>query len=93
MRKSIFYRTFAANLAIKNEINKKMSKNLTQLELQFYYSGLSKKDKGDFMLYLTKEYEYKSSTLQKKLTGVLECDKRDLILIGDAVQSEAWRNQ
>ena len=70
-----------------------MSKNLTQLALECYYSKLSRKDKGDFMLYLTQEFGYKSSTLQKKLTGILQCDKRDLILIGETIENESWKNQ
>lgn len=69
-----------------------MSKNFTPMELQCYYrETLSKKEKSQFMKYLMIEFGYSYSSIQQKLTGICDMNKRDLILIGNVVENESWK--
>jgi hypothetical protein len=77
---------------IKLEINKKMSKNFTDVQLRVYYKeNLSKKEKSEFLRYLMMEFDYSYSSLQQKLSGGADLNKRDLILIGSVIEDERWR--
>lgn len=69
-----------------------MSGNLTGVQLQSYYKEkLSKKEKSRFLKYLIAEFDYSYQTIQQKMTGGAEMNKRDLILIGDVVEKESWK--
>lgn len=76
---------------IKFGINKEMSENLTDLGLQSYYKSLSKSEKSDLIDYLMDEFGYRYSSLQAKLSGKHDLNKRDLILIGEVVQNGLWK--
>ena len=69
-----------------------MKKNLTSLELQSYYKDkLKKKEKSVFLKYLMLEFGYSYSSIQQKMTGGAELNKRDLVLIGHVVENESWK--
>lgn len=69
-----------------------MNKNLTSLELQSYYKDkLKKKEKSVFLKYLMLEFGYSYSSIQQKMTGGAEMNKRDLVLIGHVVENESWK--
>lgn len=69
-----------------------MSENFSVLQLRSYYQNqLTKKEKSDFLRYLIVEFEYSYTSIQQKLTGAAEMNKRDLILIGSVVENEKWR--
>lgn len=69
-----------------------MSQNLTSLQLQLYYKEkLSRKEKSEFLKYLMIEFDYSYASIQQKMTGCAEFNKRDLILIGNVVEEESWR--
>lgn len=69
-----------------------MNKNLTSLELQSYYRDkLKKKEKSVFLKYLMLEFGYSYSSIQQKMTGGAEMNKRDLVLIGHVVENESWK--
>lgn len=69
-----------------------MNKNLTSLELQSYYKDkLKKKEKSVFLKYLMLEFGYSYSSIQQKMTGGAELNKRDLVLIGHVVENESWK--
>ena len=77
---------------IKIVIYKKMSKNFSPLELKCYYrETLTKKEKSEFLKYLVKEFDYSQSSIQQKMTGQCEMNKRDVILIGNVVENESWK--
>ena len=68
-----------------------MSENFTILGLQSYYKGLTKSEKSSLIEYLMVTFGYKYSSLQSKLSGKHDLNKRDLILIGEVVQNESWK--
>lgn len=69
-----------------------MSENMTGLELQLYYKEqLTKKEKSDFLKYLMITFDYSYASIQAKMSGNAELNKRDLILISDVVKEESWR--
>ena len=69
-----------------------MSENLTGVQLQSYYKEkLSKKEKSEFLKYLIVQFDYSYASIQQKMTGAAELNKRDIILIGDVVEKESWR--
>lgn len=68
-----------------------MGKNLTGIELQSYYSGLNRTEKSLLIRYLMLEFDYRYASIQQKLTGKAEFNKRDLILIGEVIEQESWR--
>jgi len=80
------------NLVIKFKINKKMSENLTSVQLQSYYKEkLSKKEKTEFLKYLMVTFDYSYNSIQQKMSGSADLNKRDIILIGEVVKNESWR--
>lgn len=80
------------NLVMKFETNKKMSENFEALQLREYYEKLTKKEKSDFLKYLLVEFDYSYNSIQQKMTGKADMNKRDCILIGSVVEDEKWRN-
>lgn len=73
-------------------MDKKMSRNFTGLQLQLYYKEtLNRQEKSQFLKYLMVQFDYSYSSIQQKMTGATELNKRDLILIGDVVENESWR--
>lgn len=68
-----------------------MKENLTVVQLKSYYSKLGKKDKSSFLKYLMVTFDYSYASIQQKMTGGAEMNKRDLILIGDVVEKESWK--
>ena len=80
------------NLMIKIKINKKMSENLTSVQLQEYYRDkLNKKEKSSLLKYLMIEFDYSYASIQGKMSGQLAMNKRDEILIGEVIREESWR--
>ncbi len=69
-----------------------MSNFLTDVELQAYYKDkLDKKEKGALLRYLMVQFDYSYNSVQGKLTGKDKMNKRDIILIGETIRSEAWK--
>lgn len=69
-----------------------MSGNLTSLQLQLYYKNkLDRQEKSQFLKYLMAEFDYSYSSIQQKMTGAAELNKRDIILISEVVKNEAWK--
>ena len=69
-----------------------MCKNLTSVELQCYYrEKLSKPEKSQLLKYLMVQFDYSYASIQSKLTGKAEMNKRDIILIGDTIENESWK--
>lgn len=68
-----------------------MSKNLTGVQLQSYYEELSKKEKSKLLKYLITAFDYSYQSIQQKLTGGAELNKRDLFVINSVVSGELWR--
>ena len=68
-----------------------MSEILTGVQLQSYYEDLSKKEKSKLLRYLISTFDYSSQSIQQKLTGRAELNKRDLFVINSVVSSELWR--
>lgn len=56
----------------------------TNIDPQVYYQNLSKKDKGKFLRYLSRRFDYPSSTMSGKLRenpiGNLRKDERENII-------------
>lgn len=81
------------NLTIKFLMSKKMSENFTELGLQSYYKSLTKSEKSSLIEYLMVKFGYRYASLQSKLSGKHFLNKRDLILIGEVIQNESWKQQ
>lgn len=69
-----------------------MSEKMTSVELKSYYSGLSKKEKGELLRHLVKKFDYSYSSVQQKLHGNADLNARDIILIGNEVEDESWKS-
>lgn len=92
MEVSNFIFIFAANLLIKNEMDKKISEVLTAVDLQDYYHAQKKKDKSKLLHYLTDKYGMGYSTIINKFAGRLEMSKADIVLFNLAVNDESlWK--
>lgn len=65
---------------------------MTSVKLQAYYQdSLSKNEKSQLLRYLIQQFDYSYSSLQQKMTGKAEFNKRDLILIGEVINSKSWK--
>jgi Ca2+-binding EF-hand superfamily protein len=73
-------------------MDKENNENLTEVGLQAYYKELGRKEKSELIRYLMVEFNYSYNSIQQKLTGKANFNKRDLILIGYVVKSELWRS-
>lgn len=73
-------------------MDKKIIENLTDVTLQGYYKeNLNRKEKSQLLKYLMLQFGYSYASIQSKMTGKAEMNKRDLILIGETINSESWR--
>jgi len=73
-------------------MDKKIIENLSDVQLQLYYKEqLSRTEKSQLLKYLMVQFDYSYASIQSKLTGKAEMNKRDLILIGETINSESWR--
>ena len=65
----------------------------TNIDPQVYYQNLSKKDKGKFLRYLSRRFDYPSSTMSGKLrenpTGNLRKDERENII--KTIEEGLWK--
>ncbi len=68
-----------------------MGEILSSVKLQNYYNDLTKNEKSQFLKYLLVQFDYSYSAAQSKMTGKAEMNKRDLILIGEVVKKELWK--
>ena len=73
-------------------MNKEIDENLTEVGLQAYYKKLGRKEKSELIRYLMVEFCYSYNSIQQKLTGKADLNKRDLILIGEVIKEELWRS-
>lgn len=65
---------------------------MTSVKLQAYYQeNLTKKEKSKLLTYLIQQFDYSYTSLQQKMTGKAEFNKRDLILIGEVINTESWK--
>ena len=72
-----------------------MEQKVDSLNLQEYYAGLSKKEKGGLLNYLTKKYDMKSSTIRQKLRGYpgYNLNTLERIACHEAIKNESvWRH-
>lgn len=68
-----------------------MSEKLTGLQLQLYYNDLTKKEKAELIKFLMIRFDYSYCSIRNKFLGTSEFNKRDLILLGDVITEESWR--
>lgn len=69
-----------------------MSENLSGLQLQLYYKEkLNRKEKSEFLKFLMVQFDYTYNSIQQKMTGASNLNKRDIILISEVVKNESWR--
>ena len=65
----------------------------TNIDPQVYYQNLSKKDKGKFLRYLSRRFDYSSSTMSGKLRenpiGNLRKDERENII--KTIEEGLWK--
>ena len=65
----------------------------TNIDPQVYYQNLCKKDKGKFLRYLSRKFDYPSSTMSGKLrenpTGNLRKDERENII--KTIEEGLWK--
>lgn len=59
-----------------------------------FYQGLNKKEKGKFLLYLSRRFEYPSSTISAKLREKPKSDLRrdEIENITKTIESGVWRD-
>ena len=72
-----------------------MEHNFDSLNLEVYYSKLSKKDKSKYLKYLMINYDLNYSTIRRKLSGAKGCNLNTLerIACKDAIEKEEeWRH-
>lgn len=66
---------------------------LQMLDPRDYYQKLSKKDKSNFLMYLSKRYDYRPCTISGKLransASQLRRDERENII--RTIQEDLWR--
>lgn len=69
-----------------------MGKNNT-VNVRDYYKGLSKLEKGQFLAYLLKRYDYKTSTISGKLreNNVSRLRADELENIQKTIKTGVWR--
>lgn len=73
-------------------MTKENNKFLTDVDLQSYYrSTLNKLEKSQLLKYLMIEFGYSYASIQSKMTGKASMNKRDIILIGETINSESWK--
>ena len=73
-------------------MTKENKKFLTEVALQSYYrSKLNKLEKSQLLKYLMNEFDYSYASIQSKMTGKATMNKRDIILIGETINSESWK--
>ena len=73
-------------------MTKENNKFLTEVALQSYYrSTLNKLEKSQLLKYLMIEFGYSYASIQSKMTGKASMNKRDIILIGETINSESWK--
>ncbi len=73
-------------------MTKENKKFLTEVALQSYYrSKLNKLEKSQLLKYLMNEFDYSYASIQSKMTGKARMNKRDIILIGETINSKSWK--
>lgn len=71
---------------------KENNKFLDEVALQSYYrSQLNKTEKSQLLKYLMIEFGYSYASIQSKMSGKASMNKRDIILIGETINSESWK--
>lgn len=63
------------------------------IDVRGYYQSLTKKEKGKFLRYLTRKYDYPTSTISAKLCegSVLTIRKDEEMNIKKAIEEGLWR--
>lgn len=72
-----------------------MEHNFDSLNLEVYYSKLSKKDKSKYLKYLMINYGLNYNTIRRKLSGAMGYNLNTLerLACKDAIEKEAeWRH-
>ena len=72
-----------------------MEHNFDSLNLEVYYSKLSKKDKAKYLKYLMINYDLNYNTIRRKLSGAMGYNLSTLerLACKDAIEKEAeWRH-
>lgn len=72
-----------------------MEHNFDSLNLEVYYSKLSKKDKAKYLKYLMINYDLKYNTIRRKLSGVMgyNLNTFERLACKDAIEKEAeWKH-
>ena len=73
-------------------MNKEMDKKMTSEQLQLYYrEQLSKKEKSKFLTYLISRFEYSYTSIQAKMTGLVDMNARDVFVISSVINDESWK--
>lgn len=73
-------------------MTKENNKFLDEVALQSYYrSQLNKTEKSQLLKYLMIEFGYSYASIQSKMSGKASMNKRDIILIGETINSESWK--
>ena len=67
-----------------------MAKN-EQVTISDYYKSLSKVEKGQFLKYLVKVFDFGYSTLFSKLNGSKGFNPRDAVVINQVIDQGLWR--
>lgn len=67
-----------------------MAKN-DQVTISDYYKSLSRSEKGQFIKFLIKEFDFGYSTLFSKLNGSKEFNPRDAVVINQVIEQGLWR--
>lgn len=71
---------------------KENNKFLDEVALQSYYrSQLNKTEKSQLLKYLMIEFGYSYASIQSKMSGKASMNKRDIILIGETINSKSWK--
>lgn len=72
-----------------------MEHNFDSLNLEVYYSKLSKKDKAKYLKYLMINYDLNYNTIRRKLSGAMGYNLKTLerMACKEAIEKEAeWRH-
>ena len=74
-------------------MDKKMNDKMC-IDPKEFYQGLTKKEKGQFLLFLYKKLRFKMTTMQAKLRKNPRCELHyaERILICDVIRDGEWRS-
>ena len=85
--------TFAAKLTIKIQNKKETMKKEKTIDVRVYYQKLSKKEKGLFLRYLSRTYDYPASTISGKLrlSPISSLRKDEEMNIMKTIEEGLWK--